>query len=444
MKKEREEVGTEISRRSFIRKSLILTGGVVFLANLPGCNLFLRDENIQQDTISQTLKTLKEFESGVGDRPLTFEQMQKYLPLVARLFISESHSKRKLQDILNNTYIVRRDFSDEEESKKEFISAFLGSPIIESSSVINQLQLDYPNLKLSEKTAKGIVIRMGLGAVAWVDAENDKIFIVLDRINNGDTSFKVKVSEDIQYDSPLWQFNGFGNVVACERPIPAVNIRSVYLHELVHYDAEREWRKLEGVFVHAYEQAYNSDRGSANKASFTSGQKSNFIIDISSGQQSEHIETGFDELVTEYLATKMSIKHGLSYTHGYHGKHTPYELANLEEILKQANITDDELFESHRLSKIEEFLEKVAKGAKNINFVSREQMLIFGIRRFLIWSSLPNLWGDLKKYYPGVDVNNYQYINPKDFKPSDPITHYNPEVGSFSMLLGCKQTENSK
>lgn len=388
------------------------------------------------------IEEIRKFEPQIGNNLLTVHQAKNYyLPLLAEFFSRKITapaigSKRTAGEILANTFLIRRDFTNSQEAGEEFSRALSGSDVdVLSAPHVRLLALDYPNLQISPKVARGVTLRMGMGALGWV--EEGKTFIVFDRANTTDTKLQVKHINGLEEEYPLQQFEGLNYKLRCVPPAPVVKIRSVLLHEWVHLDGDGSWQPLPQDMISSYQRVDNLERGPKNQVNYKSGQSTNFIGEFVLDSDSSRVETGFDEFNTDYLAAKMSISADLPYTLGYHGKNSPADFANFEVVLEASGITEAELYKLHRDHKLRQIMLQIAQGAIP-GFDNEAAMLDFSTEHFLLWSSFPTFWQKLKPYFPGIDPTHYfYYVDPEKFHPTAPIPWNDPNLTVPGIELGC-------
>ncbi len=399
------------------------------------------------------LAEIKKFETQIGDDTLSTHQVKNYyIPLVAEYFRRQINvpaigTRRTMSEILNNTFLIRRDFTTQEESEEEFMRALGGKDEdVLSAPPVRILRLDYPNLPVSAEMARAIIATMTMGALAWVD--QDKVFLVLSRVNSKETSVRYKGFDDSEREYPIYQFQGLDYQVQCEPPKAVVKLRSVFQHELVHWECECNWQSLPQDVVEAYQRAKNTPLGvdgktyelpSEYRVLLKSGRTKNFMASFDhAAKQGSTTERGFNEFVTDYLAARMSIIDRLPYTLGYHGKHSPGDFKNFEVVLQNARISNPDLYKFYRSSQLREFLIQVAKGAKNITFANEGEMLEFTTRLFLQDSDFKTYWKYFRPYFYGINTTDYRYyVDPDKFKPDPGIKWDDPMLTVPPTELGC-------
>lgn len=447
-------------RREFLIRTgalVALTVGGTWLSKLGGSKegestVAAPDKSVDLEDID-VLEEIKKFEAQVGDDTLSLHQVKNYyLPLVAEYFRRQINvpaigTKRTTEEILRDTFIVRRDFTSEQEAIEEFMRTLKGkSEDVLTSPPVRLLGLDYPKLAISSEMARRVVFIMANGALAWVD--DGKIFLVFDRFNNTKISVRYKRFDDSEEEYPVYQFQGLDYRVQCEPPKPVVKLRSVFLHELVHWESDRDWQDLPKDVVVAYQKASNMPldyRGESYEVppdyqvSFKSGRNKNFMASFDyATRDGLTTESGLNEFVTDYLAARMSIYDRLPYTLGYHGKHSPGDFKNFEVVLNNARINNPDLYKLYRESQLREFLVRVAKGAKEVTFKSEEEMLEFTARLFLNDSRLKTYWKYFQPYFYGINTTEYRYyVDPEKFKPSSGIPWEDPRSAVPPTELGC-------
>lgn len=385
------------------------------------------------------IEQIRLFEQQVGDRVLTDEELDVFLPMVARLFTTSLPTSLRVPNITRNTFLVRRDFNTPREEQNAYMQAFLGNLPVDNNPTIQRLRSDYPNEFFSDSDARGTLFAMTQGALAW--ATDTRVMLVSERVNSNKEVLQRDFPDGSTQDIPTWQYEDFGYSLFCSKPSAAARVRSIYLHELTHYSSDRGQRPISDRFLATYQDAVNTLERRNNKVVFKNGKKRGFAIIMEyEGKEVTSLQNvELNELVTEYIATKINIMHNLPYTHGYHGKHMPAEFANFESVLNSANISFKELVDMYQGSKLEEFLIKLATGAQNIQFANETEKLRFGIEHFLYFNmtngKIP--WNKVVKYYPGVNTTKYEYVDSSKFR-KDPGIHWDdPELNIPPNELGC-------
>lgn len=389
-----------MERRTFIGLGIFaVTGGV-------GATAAYLYKKYEQDPTIQ----INNFDNRIGNKPLSLEDAQVYLPSVARLYVDEAESPLTPDFIIQNTFFVRRTLTPEEQAAGVIEKIYDNPKVAQSISVVKQLREDYPKLDVTDELAKMVVHSVESGVYGLVRSR--RIFIFLNYINQSRPYEEHPISGEA---IPFWQYKGWGSQVSCVRRVPVVVCRSTLLHEIGHLDGGSEADKpLEQEVVDAYKRVDPFETLTLNNRQVT-GKKGGFNIrwldrdrDFTLG------ENALDEIVTDYKMARISTSKDLNYETAYI---VPFELANLDAVLRQANI-HSQIFEIHRQSDIKSFLMAIGNEAKNIELPTEEDKLDFSVARFLQLRlngpiNRPVIWTELAPYFEGMDLSLYQYVNPK-------------------------------
>lgn len=402
-----------ISRRNAIVKTGLIVGGAAVALSISPSEQ--SPEVIPQPEfvlpLEEAIGRMKSFEKEVGNRLLTFEEARDYLPLLGDFFIGELNglgvgTKLTPSAINGKSYIIRQGFSSPQEAKREYIKSLSPSDKdVLDSPPIKALMQDYPNLPMDAKYARYLIRRISEGVLGIQD-EKMGIFLVLDQVN-----------------SPQIQYEGFGNSARPCTNSPAVNLRSIYLHEVGHKDSETMWQAVPEELKKAYANADNTT------IPFKEAIMTNFSMDLlykdKVGDSEMRFERGFHEFALDYFTSNLSVAIGLPYTLAYHTKYGPKDLANYKVLLGNAGITNVEAYKMYRQTELVDFLLKIAKGTKGTQFKDEQEMLNFGVKHLLFQSHKPINWEDMAGFYPGVEsVSNQREMNDVSLcSPLSPDSH---------------------
>ena len=381
-----------LSRGEFLRLSLASIAGLTIN---PETIFSFKDPN----------GAVRWFEVEAGYNPLTFEQAESYVLILADHYahmmtkITETEN-RDPTDIAKDIYFFR--FPSEyklEEAKGDAYQAYL-----------SQLSKDYPTLKLNSRDFDTFKSYAPL-AFAWVD-ESNQVFIPLERINDalGDQkgNFRMK-------------FLGDSRPVKCERKIsPAERLRAIIIHELVHRESLQGWHSADPELSVAVMTAANLRTDKYNSVLVD-----NFMVKILShdgDERKDWVKSDLNEFVTEYFTTVVANEAGLWYEASNYG--LPNDFNNFSRVLRQAEISYKDLYKWYKNGDLTSFYKKLASGARGITFSSDEEKVKFGLELLPPWSA-PTDWSSVKEYplpvqefYPGVDrrlpeLSNVRSIDPK-------------------------------
>lgn len=379
----------------------------------------------QATSIRQSLdigESIRDFESQVGSYPLTFNQLNDYIPNIAELVRRESKSPKTIEELSKGIFIVRNPQADPAQLAQDLSSAMFGNEDPFANPTIQQFTKDYPDVKLQKEVARSYILGSILNA-GWVDADNGNIYLSLNNING---VYRNTTSQDGL--PPRLQYQGWGQIVTCSEPAPIVTVRSVLTHELIHRESRQEWQPLEEEVLSAYKDILKIPKEGVMLVL-----KRNFMLrflTIGGGCTSpipkgpyEYVQNHLNEFVTDYLASQIALKYELPFTlaYGY-----PIDLVNFRGVLSQGGISYAELYDLYRNAKIKEFLVKLADAAQGIDFESEGQKIKFALERFNLWSWTPN-WSlkvakfapPIQPYFPGVDTELYVYTDPSQFDPQN-------------------------
>lgn len=402
-----------ISRRSFLRRG-VQTGvglGLSILASQ------LPDNPTPENQLS-SLDTIKKTELEFRDKSLTFEQAKQNSSLFARFFVKEIDGVMDLQLLVKGLYIVRLTTPQtliEQIDKKQ--TSDLLSPFFV------QFKHDYPDAQLSkesENLLKGINPLFNAG---WVDDEGN-IFVSLDYIN--------KQGGRRDYGIPGWQFKGRNVQVQCQNPWPIVKLRTILTHEWTHKTSLTDWQPIEDDLFNRLAEQY--EKSARQKPNWKKVLKQNFtlkyIYEGIDGKDHENLQNNLNEIITDYLAIRLSIDNDLPYTAAYL---TPLDIVNLDAVFSQAGINLSELRQMYKYGRLRDFYLKIAKGARNINFSSEDEMLDFAIARFgpaaisIHWNqNIAKFAPPISPYFPGIETRDYDYLHGEESLAQETEDQYLP------------------
>lgn len=365
-----------------------------------------------------SVRAIGEHITSAGEKDLDFYEAVKIIPYSAELYHRTLNTTLTPAEMTDKTYIASSEFTPEDE---QFVTdngwmfsldndAFLNSPFYRrlKANYGDSLQADdvsgraifsiYQKLfelnlfdELTNKiiaSDKNYVERL-LGVTVGGD---NVIFVFLNATNNFDG---YKIDKYPEAD--------------CEITNPAVTMITTQIHEFGHLETFANLKDgkpidLDPRIIEASGSLFE-DGGKA-----LSGDYAGFSVrlekeDDEEGKTKSTSFVGLDEFVVHYLATKVLIGNGLDTISI--GIKFPQSMANFESILNQAGITLKELSGMHAHSQLNEFLIRVAEGAKNVELGSEDEKLKFGFKIFSkLFSDKPMWEEDLRDYFD-IDLSGY-------------------------------------
>ena len=382
------------SRRDFIKRASAL--GVVAVSGF---------EFTRRSTENETINRIRRLEEDMAEKPLTFEEVKAYVPVVADLFVKSVPTDLTVKEIKQSTFILQDKFNVEEDQEGDHLVTFSTGEAL-NSRTIEQLFIDYPGINIPYSVAQGILedVYENKETLAFVSRplpevyktcsylcgtnESEyprQIFIFLNRINNAAAFQLPRFAEQ----TPLLQFDDFDHQVDCRMQQPAVGFRSTFIHELVHFDTDSIdqgiWYGGEGVSGFSVMAMFYPNAGA------------------------------LEEFVADYFPARISAFNDLPFRTGY--SHEPHDFVNFQRILAQSGISDIELYRLHKSSGLLPFLDKLTDKAQHGDFKSRKEFYrlkndLFDMLTGEGTESFSPDWKKLQSYFPSVDVNEYQYFDP--------------------------------
>lgn len=369
----------KISRRQLLKTTLLV--GLSFIAD----NLSISQNPQSLKPPSRKMREDDEIKQKPKIESLTVERARELIPAIVNLFISNTNSDQNPQDLVDNIFIVRgakswkdlRNVTDED---------------LHELPALQNLQRDYPKLEADKNLARdiaGMFPRLG-----FVTEKERYIFINLGMFDNHNLPIDFK---GVEYDKIA------GNV-SCSTVNAETAFRTVVLHEIGHREAQSTLL-LEEELASVYKKLYG------DKIKVT--EKRGFAIYGKDGEYDRRLP-GFDELVVEYLSSRISTRNGLDYSSSFT---QPIDLHNFSILLRSSNITNEELLNMYRESKLKELLMRIGFAAKR-DITEKEAIEIgmsisFKMNRNERW---PIPWDEIKVFFPEIDTRTYKYSE-LDFAP---------------------------
>ncbi len=348
---------------------------------------------------------IRAFERKIGDRALTFEEAQGYIPLLAQHFVDYTQTSTPAAYFSDHTFILR----DHKIDKSEADGLRNRNLHPGNVKIIRQLLEDYSGMNLPDEQARRLLRYDNSGI------DGDRVFLNLEKLNNAPSSVQLsgaERSDETKTTSiPIFQYGGFARRVECSKPTPVVQFRSAVYTELARLDNNGEKLPIDSLLLSAHfnvEHEYDKKYEIEETYPHIRGIKEHFqatFVDFE-GSTGEIPEQYLNEMTAGYLTTKISAASELPYaTFLVH----PVELYNFAKILDQSGIGDVELYDMYRNSKLEEFLLQVARGATNVILPTDEKKMEFATEMFLYnpaaSGGLPPLrWDLMQHYYYGLDT----------------------------------------
>lgn len=427
-----------LSRRNFIRSAF---GGLVLTVIAPHiasadevCRTLFR---IPTDSCTKdVLKEIKQFEAKLNTNPLEFIRAKDdYLPLVIKLLTQSVPTLKTEQQFKDKSFILRGSwlaqdevFPTDKEQYRGLLKKIQDEPNEQTLArpIMNYLLTDYPDFHFTQDDeAKDIVYTSTYASGLKL---NDRAYFYLDLSSAEKTLTTVRQTEEdgmIQTIEPNWLFLGPGPQTNCFDFKPAANFRSLVLHELIHLDTEPKFEELEDDALASCRRVLKNEEATKN-LTLVSGVKNAFGVVLHfQDQEGRDIDgdfLGLEEFATDYLASSITVMNNLTYTLAKYGR--PNHYAAFTKILEQSKWSVNDSYILHRDRDVNNFLHKVASGLENPNFTTSEGAYDFVVKNLL----LDLLGADrpagvepfptkiLKPYFPSLDIDDYDYVNPAIFK----------------------------
>ena len=356
---------------------------------------------LQVDSVAE-LKTTDKIINFIGEngkRDLTFEQARDIVPAITSLF-SNTGKRFTGEEMAKKLFVVESGISkaDSKLAKRKGFS--LDYPDANfKMPLFKALHEDYPDINPGSDIDGKVVISI-YKLLRYADTvgftQDDLVFVFL-RATNGVKRFANIID---------LQFNDFSDK-RCTEATPSVMFISTALHELVH---------LNSPIINAPVSQVMIDNSKFLDLGFTPSEsvRNGFSLYFSSYDETEGSMdyqsaalNGLDEFVVQHIANKISADNGIPIA--TIGINAPKDSANFQAILDQAGISLEELTELHRSSDIDGFLVKVAEGAKEMVFNTREEKIAFGLKLFAPLINNYYAWETpFGKYFPSVDTQYYR------------------------------------
>lgn len=381
------ELETKMTRRQFLGRSVKAGLGVAAALVVGTSGDSEREESIAS--------RIRDFENKKSDEFLSFEEARSVLPLITELYQGKYSSIKSTKDILSSIYILRDSGENVTPSRANTVVFPDGARMTGSSMASNFLQ-DYPNSDVPGSEIVLFIASTNASYALTAATNKGKIFLYLNRLNDPNVDLRQESKR------PILQYKGFGEEAVESSYKPTVNLRSTLLHELVHYDTE-----FDGDIALDPELLASFQRVSirhVEQGQISAGKQIGFSVSLRvyKDEAKSYLVTGVEELAADYLMFKAYAANLLSYSAG-HGT-SNVDAGNLEKILRQSGVSDEKFHKMHQKAQLKELLLAIAKGAKNIEFKSNEEMLDFGIESLFFNTANNEKWSYLEPYFDGLIV----------------------------------------
>lgn len=361
------------------------------------------EELAQNPTTENVLVEIRQFEESKERGPLSYEEAKEYIPLLARLVTNSYSLLRDWQDIVNHSHVVSYGCELTPEERRLFDNAVAAQDRniegINSCTTASLLQ-NYPTQDITEDLSVAVDFSRHAFVSLVGQLIDGHIVILLERAN--DPNFEL--ARRGNSSDKLFQYVESEGSFKNEEFSSVTEFRSVFFHEAIHMTSEVE-TTLDPLLVSRL-KIYLQENSAGQQYEFNkldSEKVSGFSVPWLSYQNEDGNTTylsvsKLNEFVTDYLATRISVKNGLPYTSLYGFK--PEEFIDFKEILSQAGISDEDLFTLYRDAKLVEFLSILADGASNTSFSKDTDKLDFAISLFM---GAELNWDEISNYYSGIE-----------------------------------------
>lgn len=395
-----------MGRRGFLRRAGQAGAAVAMSRLMPS------DVPKENPPVIDSWGQIREFVAG-NKGPITFEPAQALLPHIANAFAADG-SPKPAGTFFKNTLIVAGDPDAEATYRKAHLGE-ADDPF--NHPTVQRLLRDYPGLSrdtLTVAAAQEVNNYNFANNIGNVDF--NKILIFLSGINNtGGTGSAVDLGHGVlaQPSDPLLQFTHFDQT-SCQPATPSVALITTALHEMFHYEADDQGPKkpLKPEVVSAFQAAYKRNNPTKDAASYRTGSTTGLRVFFESAEDSSiplllGNETP-EEFVSQYLTTQLCLRNGLP-AMSVRGL-GPVETSNFAKVLAQSGISEQELRKIHAEANVKEFLLRIAKGAKNVDLETEQDMLQFSLGLLLPDPSKPlRPWAfSFQPYFPSINLDYYQ------------------------------------
>jgi len=377
--------------------------------------------NSRELSQEELIAKITSFETEKGYRRLTFEEAKAIVPIIAAAYTKAPPKARSNAEFLTERIFIVRGYENDAQKATDANSDF------STNFAVRQFMQDYPGVHLTEDDKKRIgKYALGGNVAGWVGDKG--AYVLLTNINDV-INKNAYVENTGRLRNTEWEEVPLGNgSLSCQPSSPAVFFRGAIFHELKHLDS-RERGKTQ-PFSDSIIRAYNYLWHEYNLGSFfyfPDGYSWQFgvALNVKHGMQSMGLavnNTGLLEFSTDTIAAMKTFALGLDYVMPAYDMKPDYE--NFISVIRQAGITNENFAQLYYDSQLEIFYDRIAKGAKNIQFDAYLDELIFSIMRLTLenrpipafikfsWgSSFGPDWRKYKEYYPGVDATQYQYTD---------------------------------
>lgn len=344
-----------LDRRNLLRSGIGAVGASLTRPH------FLTELSDRRESLPSLIGEIRDFETGIGERPLTFPEAQAYIPLVTALYAETIHpdgsavpdndaiylvrapEENPMQDVLNGGYVRLRDGG------------------IIHSRTIEEFVAAYPDVPLSSQAAQVLLTMSYFLPSAEGVTRTDGIFLFLDTLN------------DPAFAQIQPAYTGRHPQAACRESTPAIRFRSALLHELGH----AENTKLK---KHGRKHGFMDDRYPQT--------------------------TPIEEFVIDYTQGTINTSAGLSYTTSY--KYTPRDFANFEQMLHSSHLSLSRLTELRRNARLGTYLQLLNRGAGTPVMTNDTDTLLQTdvVTALTARNDRYPDWQILAHYYPDIDTSD--------------------------------------
>ena len=321
--------------------------------------------------VDEVLFDMRRIEEKVGFGRVSLEQTKEYIPLVAEFFVLATGVPIASQALSERTHLVRG-YSLEQATE--------------------QFEKDYPAFSITKEVRDEIDTGFRR-SLFGSQSPTHGMLIYLDKINN-------------QFGL---QFTNRDGHLVCEKYSPIVRLRHILLHEYFHDISNTSKRSrfdpdLERIILQRVERHYNFPKHVEH---------SGFIVFITKETGQEIPLMGFYEFSTEYLTIKLLRKYKLDYTQNDYG--FPHDFSNFEQMLAQADISDQEFQQLYRLDNIRTFLLRISTRFQRSGpdgLENTDNLIGLAFDQTIGMNSLPPRWSHLQQYFHGIDPRTRAYLVP--------------------------------
>lgn len=354
--------------------------------------------------LEQVISQLRNAERDIGNRALTFEEAQALSLPIAKLLVLANGLDIDPQHLVNRTFIVESNWRDEEAVDSDTVSSFERYPIV-------QFQERYPGFPMTQQNADYIMTRVRRTQFGYQRPIHGS-FISLGVVNDA--------------QPPRLRFQGEFDVnLRCEEYTPFHTYISVLMHEMFHdVSSDTRLKEPEPNIAESALRVFRinlSTEIDGDDTTISIGQDALKVLirrqEFKEGNEEVTVYdyAGFNEFVTDYLAAKTLMRANLPYMRGAYA--SPRDISNFNKVLVQAGISDGQLLNHYRETQLRTLLLRLGSAAENITFRDEEQIIrfMYGFTLFMYSNNrgiptAPLPWRQLAQFYPGLEVQGYQYV----------------------------------